>query len=107
MKRNGLGPESCMTNDNSVPRHSRRPLVRTIAVVALVSLSLIVGAYSWFQTSLPSVGGRLALPGLEMPVTITRNKYGVPTIVSQNDHDAAFALGFVHAQDRLFQMDIM
>ncbi len=65
------------------------------------------GLYLWLRSSLPVTDGTLALPGLSAPVTITRDKSGVPTIKAQNDPDAAFALGFVHAQDRLFQMDLM
>jgi len=72
-----------------------------------MSVSLIAGGYVWLRTSLPPAAGYIAVQGLEHSVTITRSHYGVPTIFAQNDHDAAFALGFAHAQDRLFQMDVM
>ncbi len=46
-------------------------------------------------------------PGLTAPVRITRDAHGIPTIRAANEHDADFALGFLHAQDRLFAMDMM
>jgi len=48
----------------------------------------------------------IRVPGLSAPVTVVRDVMGVPHIYAQNDTDGWFALGFVHAQDRLWQMDI-
>ncbi len=48
----------------------------------------------------------LALRGLNGTVTVLRDTYGVPHIFASTDHDLFFALGYVHAQDRLWQMDI-
>jgi penicillin G amidase len=78
----------------------------TIAILVLVLLSAVIG-YVWLRTSLPTVMGKISLQGLEESVTITRDNYDLPTISAQNGRDAVFALGFVHAQDRLFQMDLM
>ncbi|MBI3514104.1 MAG: penicillin acylase family protein [Proteobacteria bacterium] len=61
--------------------------------------------YAWLRTSLPQTRGRLALPGLHSEVAVYRDQDGVPHIFAANDDDAYVALGFVHAQDRLFQMD--
>ena len=55
---------------------------------------------------LPPLTGDLALPGLVAPVRVYRDKWGIPHIASVGPPDAYFALGFVHAQDRLFQMDL-
>ncbi|MEM7411894.1 MAG: penicillin acylase family protein [Myxococcota bacterium] len=52
----------------------------------------------------PQVSGRLALPGLEQGVRIDRDRHGVPHIEAETEADAFFALGFVHAQDRLGQL---
>lgn len=57
--------------------------------------------------SLPKKDGRLALPGLDRPVEILRDFNGVPHIYASSTGDATFALGFVHAQDRLWQMEMM
>ncbi len=58
-------------------------------------------------TSLPQATGEIAVPGLAAPVQILRDADGIVTIRAQNDADAAFALGYVHAQDRLVQMEMM
>ncbi len=56
--------------------------------------------------SLPQTTGDLVLPGLERPVRVMRDSHGIPSIQAANRHDLYMALGFVHAQDRLFQMDM-
>jgi penicillin amidase len=71
-----------------------------IAVAAFFILQHLV------TKSFPVVDGELRVDGLEQPVTIYRDEYGVPHIIAQNEHDLFFAQGYVHAQDRLWQMDI-
>src|SRR5262249_53254263 len=56
--------------------------------------------------ALAQVDGRLAGPGPKAEIRIERDGDGVPLITAQDDEDAAFGLGFVHAQDRLFQMEL-
>ena len=46
------------------------------------------------------------LPGLEQPVTVIRDTWGIPHIYAQNQHDMFFAQGYATAQDRLFQMEL-
>jgi penicillin G amidase len=58
------------------------------------------------RAPLPQVDGSLVLPGLSQPVTVTRDRWGIPHITARNEHDLFFAQGFVQAQDRLFQMDL-
>lgn len=53
----------------------------------------------------PSLNGELALPGLIAPVIIRRDRWGIPHITAQNDHDAWFAFGFCQGQDRAFQLE--
>ena len=55
---------------------------------------------------LPQTDGALRLPGLQAPVEIVRDRWGVPHIYAENLYDLFFAQGFVHAQDRLWQMEI-
>jgi penicillin amidase len=55
---------------------------------------------------LPQTSGRLAVPGLSAPVEVLRDRWGVPHLYAQSDHDLYFAQGFVHAQDRLWQMEV-
>ncbi len=68
-------------------------------------LLALLGAFFYLRTSLPKIDGTLKLPGLGAPVEIVRDKNAVPHIYAESSEDALFALGFVHAQDRLFQMD--
>ncbi|MGH7089712.1 MAG: penicillin acylase family protein, partial [Stellaceae bacterium] len=84
-----------------------RLLRRAAAVVILLLLVAGGAAVLWARSSLPKTSGSLALAGLEHPASITRDRFGIPTIRAQSEHDADFALGFVHAQDRLFAMDMM
>jgi penicillin amidase len=56
--------------------------------------------------SFPVTTGRLTISILHAPVDIQRDSYGVPCITARNEHDLMVATGFVHAQDRLWQMDL-
>ena len=64
-------------------------------------------AYAFLHASLPTLDGTLATPGLASSVTITRDAAGVPTLRAANRTDLAYAIGFAHAQDRFFQMDLL
>ncbi|MFC6661428.1 penicillin acylase family protein [Deinococcus multiflagellatus] len=90
---------------------TRRPSWgKRAALGLLVTLGLLgaagAGGYAWLRaTSEPRTAGTLQAPGLGGPVQITRDAWGVPHIRAQRDEDAVFALGFVHWQDRAWQMD--
>lgn len=58
------------------------------------------------KTALSQIDGRISLPGLQQPVEVLRDRWGVPHIYAKNADDLFFAQGFVAAQDRLFQLDI-
>ncbi|EMY12618.1 penicillin amidase domain protein [Leptospira weilii str. Ecochallenge] len=55
----------------------------------------------------PRLSGELTVPGLTKPVSVVRDSYGVPHIRSEDSSSAYFALGYVSASDRLFQMEIL
>ncbi len=84
------------------PRRLALGLGGLIAVLAAATL----GGYLIFRASLPRLDGELAIPGLRAVVTIERDANGVPTIRAENRRDLARATGYVHAQDRFFQMDL-
>ncbi len=75
-----------------------------LGLLVILSLVLLV-VFLYLRTSLPKVSGTLTLPGLGAPVEVIRDENAVPHIYAKSSEDALFALGFVHAQDRLFQMD--
>ncbi|HWB48825.1 MAG TPA: penicillin acylase family protein [Stellaceae bacterium] len=83
-----------------------RVLGWTVAGVLVTLLVIAGGGFLVIRTSLPAVAGRISVKGLHGEVTITRDGDGVPTITAQDDDDVSFGLGFVHAQDRLFQMEM-
>jgi len=72
----------------------------------LIVAALLFGAYLCLRGSLPTLEGQVAVLGLSAPVTITRDARGVPTIEAHNRVDLAWATGFLHAQDRFFEMDL-
>ncbi|MFZ1268402.1 MAG: penicillin acylase family protein, partial [Anaerolineae bacterium] len=68
---------------------------------------VLAGGLTWLgRRRLAPINGTLSLPGLTAPVEIIRDRWGVPHIYAANDHDVFFAQGFVHAQDRLWQMEL-
>jgi penicillin amidase len=69
-------------------------------------LACVLGAALLYAT-LPPRHQKLALPGLSAPMQIRFDANGIPFIRAQNPDDAAEALGYVHAQSRLFEMDLM
>src|SRR5690242_18365817 len=80
---------------------------RILAGILLLLLVAAGGFYLYLRSSLPQVDGRIAVAGLKAAVTVARDGDGVPLITAADDDDAAFGLGFTHAQDRLFQMETM
>ena len=65
------------------------------------------GIYYLVRASLPDVDGDVELVGLSAPVSVVRDKNGVATLQAEDRLDSSRALGFVHAQERFFQMDLM
>lgn len=78
---------------------------RIIVWLVLPLLLLIVGAFAVLSKSLPLKAGSLEVPGLKAQVSVSRDAHGVPHIRANSDLDAFYALGFVHAQERMWQMD--
>ena len=76
---------------------------------ALLTLLAAACAAAWLLLagSRPRLDGQQTLSGLAAPVTVTRDALGVAGITARNRIDLAYALGFVHAQERFFQMDLL
>ena len=83
---------------------------RYFFIAAGTSLVLLVAAgaagWFWLKSSLPQVSGTIATGAVTGKVDILRDENGVPHIFAANDEDAYVALGYVHAQDRLWQMEM-
>jgi penicillin G amidase len=77
------------------------------AAVALVALGGLSVAASWLLMSAAPATGRRAVDGLSAPVAMFRDGWSIPYIFAETDEDASFALGWAHAEDRLWQMETM
>ncbi|MGD8455318.1 MAG: penicillin acylase family protein [Anaerolineales bacterium] len=78
-----------------------------ILIVVLVGGAIYVAVMwpGWVEAGYPQTDGELKLTGLDGPVDIYRDENGVPHIYASTEHDLIFAQGYVHAQDRFYQMD--
>ncbi len=76
--------------------------------MSAVAVVIVVAMTSWvlLNKSLPPLDGEVLVEGISSPVTIARDDAGIPVITAGNRRDLAYATGFVHAQDRFFQMDL-
>ncbi len=101
-----------LTSPNAVrrPRRGLRWLGLILLLIVVLLLVVLVGAL-WMRgelrASLPQMDGERPVAGLTAPVTVERDGLGVPTIRAASRVDAIRALGFLHAQDRFFQMDLL
>src|SRR5262249_3735155 len=78
-----------------------------LAAVLLLAAVAAGGGYLWLRTSLPQPRGTLARPTLPLGGATARAANGIVTIRAETEAEAYYALGSAHAQDRLFQMDLM
>ena len=82
--------------------------IKRIALCLLFLIAAAAGTGWWLMRgSLAQLDGRVSLPGLSAPVTVQRDANGTVTIDAANQVDAARALGYLHAQERYFEMDLM
>ena len=93
------------------PRAGRPPIVRFFLWLLVLALLVLLGIASYalrlVRSALPQLDGPLPVSGLSQRVQVTRDSHGVPTIDAATLDDLFFAQGFVTAQDRLWQMDVM
>jgi len=86
--------------------------MRRSILIVLIGLPVLIAAIGlglgvWLWTSLPQHSGGAEVAGLSKSLIIRRDKAGIPYIRTDSDEDAYFALGYVHAQDRFWQMETM
>jgi penicillin G amidase len=86
----------------------RRKVIVTALLLSVMLIVAVLGlVWGTLSASLPTLDGNLEAPGLERPVEVDRDSLSIPTIRGENRKDIAYATGFVHAQDRFFQMDTL
>ena len=97
--------------DISAPKTRRTSVSRRLLWLLLGVMLVVAGAiaYAYYvgHSALPQLDGRLPVSGLTSMVTVTRDGHGVPTIEAAGLEDLFFAQGYVTAQDRLWQMDVL
>ncbi len=86
---------------------SKRSRILISIITALVIIAILVGILGILtvRRSFPQVDGTLQLPGLDGEVEVIRDAMGIPHIYATTEHDLFMAQGFIHAQDRFWQMD--
>ncbi len=89
-----------------MPRWLKISIAVTVSIIILIIAAGFV-FHNMLTASLPEYEGEIIVPGLSAKVEIYRDSMAVPYILAKNEEDAAFALGFIHAQERLFQMDLI
>ena len=87
-------------------RHVLRFFAVLLVLAVVVAMVVAVGARVMVGRSLPVQDGAVPVAGLAASVTVTRDALGIPTFTAQSRVDLARAVGFVHAQERFFQMDL-
>lgn len=87
-------------------RRATRWLLRLAGVLAGLGIISLFVVWQMLRGSLPDLDGELAVPVISQPASIERDAAGIPTIRASNRRDLAFATGYVHGQDRFFQMDL-
>ena len=81
-----------------------RPWCAGAGALVLLGVLLALGSCTWF--ALPSYDGSESVAGLDAPVEIVRDAHAIPHIYAKSPRDGAFAMGYVHAQDRLWQLEM-
>lgn len=81
----------------------------TIGILGVLLVTLVAGFFFiryQIRKSFSATSGTIRVARLQQPCEIARDDFGVPRIAAKNEPDLMFALGYVHAQDRLWQMDV-
>ena len=84
-----------------------RWLLRLVVLILVLAIVLAVAAWLALRGSLPQLDGSLQTTSISAAASIERDALGTVTIKAENRTDATWALGYVHAQERFFEMDLM
>ena len=84
-----------------------RILKKILVIIGLLIVLILIGGWIYFNSLKPDYSGEINLSNMENETSVYFDDYGIPHIYAQNQYDATTALGYVHAQDRLWQMELM
>ncbi|MFY0664546.1 MAG: penicillin acylase family protein [Natronospirillum sp.] len=85
---------------------ARRILQNLLLALLVLASTVAMTAFLYLHGSLPRLDGNNIVPGLQARVEIARDAQGIPTLRGSTREDIAYALGYLHAQERYFQMDM-
>lgn len=88
-------------------KRSHRVVLVVVALAVVLPFSAVASLVAILRFTVPSPSGAIAIAGLHAPVEIIRDREGIPHIFATNIADLGTALGFAHAQDRLWQMELV
>ena len=80
---------------------------KALKVLTILILLIVLGFWLFTNSLKPTYNGTIDISGLDTEVTVYYDDYGIPHIYCDNENDAFTALGYVHAQDRLWQMELI
>jgi penicillin amidase len=84
-----------------------KPVYKIILALLIIIPAALLGGLMYLYSLQPQYSGQVLLAGLHEEVEVIFDPYGIPHIYAQNEQDVYFALGYVHAQERLFQMEML
>jgi penicillin G amidase len=88
-------------------KNSMTNILKKVAIILALFLLALLAAGIWYRSaSQPQIDGKLSLAGVTAPIDIVRDAEGIPHIYAESPSDAYFGLGYVHAQDRLWQLEL-
>lgn len=94
-------------NNKKTVTNKRHLWIIVPAVLFMLLLLVFLSGYLWLRQSLPQLEGQIITSGVAEQVTVMRDADGVPTIQAVHRADASYALGYLHGQERFFQMDLL
>ncbi len=84
-----------------------RTLKKALKIIAVLLILIFVGGWFYINSLKPKYAGNIKLKNISKQTTVYFDDYGIPHIYAENQEDALTVLGYVHAQDRLWQMELM
>ena len=88
------------------PNRTASNAARGVAALFVILALGLTGAWWWIHRSIPPLDGRIPLAGLQGPVDVRFDAFGIPHVFARSDEDAWRAVGFLQARDRLWQMEL-
>ena len=82
-------------------------LKKTLLALLFIAAIAIAGGWIYYNSLKPDYSGEISLKNLQQETTTYFDDYGIPHIYAENEEDAFTTLGYVHAQDRLWQMELL